>query len=96
MPASPVHTVIDPATGDAVSLHILARRHGLAYATIAKRYWRGKRGWSLVESHYDARSKAGTATQERLEKLRRRAHLERPHIVDTSAHHLMPAKQNAI
>lgn len=66
MPASPVHRVIDPATGDVVSLRVLARRHGFKYATIAKRFWRGKRGWELVESHTEAHQKAGEATQERL------------------------------
>lgn len=49
MPASPVHTVTDPATGDQVSLRVLARRHGLGYYCVARRHWRGLRGWDLVE-----------------------------------------------
>ncbi|MCE8034575.1 hypothetical protein EKK97_13820 [Billgrantia tianxiuensis] len=74
MPASPVHTVTDPATGDQVSLRVLARRHGLGYYCVARRHWRGLRGWALVEPVKDVRRRIGIAWAE--DRLRRQAEAE--------------------
>lgn len=41
--------VIDPASGDQVTLHELSVRHDLYYSTVRRRYWRGQRGWELIQ-----------------------------------------------
>ncbi|MGM0783850.1 MAG: hypothetical protein ACQEUM_07045 [Pseudomonadota bacterium] len=45
----PARLVIDPANGDRVTLHELSIRHDLYYSTVRRRYWRGQRGWNLVQ-----------------------------------------------
>jgi transposase-like protein len=44
------HFVIDPASGEQVSLCELADRHGINVSTIRNRHWLGMRGWELVKA----------------------------------------------